>query len=76
VEAELVWALGVEDFGVGGLFGDDEVFVAALWARKATNRFARNGRLVGIVPYVHFAGPTPDWTPNFLRECMNRFVIG
>lgn len=35
-----------------GLLLLEEALVAALWARKATSRFARKGRLVGIVRVV------------------------
>lgn len=40
------------EVGDGGLLLLEEALVAALWARKATNRFARKGRLVGIVRVV------------------------
>lgn len=37
-----------------GLLLLEEALVAALWARKATSRFARKGRLVGIVRVVFY----------------------
>lgn len=42
------------EVGDGGLLLLEEALVAALWARKATSRFARKGRLVGIVRVVFF----------------------
>lgn len=55
-EAEVGWVLepaALEEVDGGLLL--EEALVAALWARKATSRFARKGRLVGIL-YIYLGG--------------------
>lgn len=56
-EAEVGWVFepAALDDDDGGLLLE-EALVAALWARKATSRFARKGRLVGIFLYFFFWG--------------------